>query len=77
MTKVFRELDSVRLAKSLYERVFGEDRDVEVAAGSIGLVVHVFGDAESPSAYIVEFKLSSTRYVVANVVPDDLREFTE
>ena len=70
--KVFRELDSVRLLKPVWDLIMGEDRKIEVPAGSRGLVVHVFGSADNPPAYIVEFRLSNDEYVVANVQADNL-----
>jgi len=74
MTEIFQELETVKLVQAVRERDVSEAEDIEVPAGSEGLVVHVFGDAENPPAYLVEFILPTDRHVVVTALSDNLEK---
>ena len=66
--KTFRENDVVCLRIDISAKVIGQIHIVLVPKGTMGTVVLVHGDPQSPVAYEVEFFISDQNYYVLATV---------
>lgn len=65
---IHRENDVIRLQESVIADVIGEGRALTVPAGTVGAVVLVHGDPESPAAYEIEFHIQEQNcYALATI----------
>jgi hypothetical protein len=67
----FKEIDVIKLRRSVEADVIGEGKTIVVPSGSLGTVVLVHGPTAKPSGYEIEFYIAdSDDFAVATVEAD-------
>lgn len=67
MQTLYAESDTVRLAVPTVAQVIGGQRNIELPAGTRGIVVQVNVSGTQCQSYEVEFEYASGQWAVANV----------
>jgi len=76
--KIFKENDVIQINRTIEAQVIGEERSLPVVNGAIGTVLLIYGEANNPVAYEVEFFIKNQDcYVLATVEASLLSEVSQ